>query len=324
MNGNVTLSVVVPVYNSAPTLPQLTRRIEEALAPGGRIFETILVDDGSHDSSWEAIESLAADDPRIVGLRLMRNFGQHNALLAGIRQARGAVIVTLDDDLQNPPEEIPKLLARLEQGTDVVYGTPYARAHSRFRNTFSWLTMLALRKAMGAEVAGKVSPFRAFRSDLRRAFEHYRSAYVSIDVLLTWGTSRFAAVEVEHHARAEGRSNYDILRLIAHAMTMMTGFSTLPLRLASITGFLFTLFGGAVLAWVLIVYLAYGRVVPGFAFLAATTAIFSGAQLFALGIIGEYLARIHVRSLGRVPYVIDGRTPADQQANAQTASITRA
>src|SRR5262249_22574280 len=158
------------------------------------------------------------------GLNLMRNYGQHNALLAGIRIARGAVVVTMDDDLQHPPEEIPKLLAALDRGFDVVYGTPARMPHSLLRNASSWITKLVLEKAMGAETARRVSAFRAFRTELRRAFESYRSPFVSIDVLLTWGTRRFTAVEVEHRPRTVGRSHYTLRALITHALTVATGF----------------------------------------------------------------------------------------------------
>ena len=151
---------------------------------------------------------------------------------------------------------------------------------------------------MGAETARHVSAFRAFRTRLRDAFATYRGPYVSIDVLLTWGTTRFSHLTVRHEPRAMGASNYTIRKLVTHAFNMMTGFSTLPLQIASVIGFLFTFLGFLILLYVLISYLTNGAVVPGFAFLASIIAIFSGAQLFALGIIGEYLARMHFRSHG--------------------------
>jgi glycosyltransferase involved in cell wall biosynthesis len=294
--------VVVPVYESAGSLALLVRGLHEAL--DGRSFEIVLVNDGSADGSWDVIRDLASRDPRVVGLNLMRNYGQHNALLAGIRVARGEVVVTMDDDLQHPPEEIPKLLSALDRGSDVVYGTPARMPHSPLRNASSWITKLVLEKAMGAETARRVSAFRAFRTELRRAFENYRSPFVSIDVLLTWATRRFTAVEVEHRPRALGRSHYTLKALVTHALTVATGFSTLPLRLASLVGFAFTLVGLAVLAWVVGRYLVLGGSVPGFPFLASIIAIFSGAQFFALGIIGEYLARMHSRMMERPTYAV--------------------
>jgi glycosyltransferase involved in cell wall biosynthesis len=234
----------------------------------------------------------------------MRNYGQHNALLAGIRAARGPVIVTMDDDLQHQPEDIPRLLAELDRGAHVVYGTPMGMPHSFFRNLASWITKIALQKTMGASTARKVSAFRAFKTSLRNAFAGYQSPYVSIDVLLTWATTRFSSVPVEHRPREIGKSNYTFRTLLVHGLTMMTGFSTLPLRFATLVGFCVTLFGFGILAFVLITYFVRHGSAPGFPFLASIIAIFSGTQLFALGIMGEYLARMHVRLMERPAFVI--------------------
>ena len=264
----------------------------------------MLVNDGSADGSWDVIRELVRRNPTIRGINLMRNYGQHNALLAGIRSARGEIIITMDDDLQHPPAEIPKLLEELARGYDVVYGTPVKLPHSAMRNVSSWILKLVLQRAMGTDTARQVSAFRAFRTSLRRAFENHQSPLVSIDVILTWGTRRFSAVRVEHRPRAAGESQYTFRSLVTHALTVATGFSTLPLRLASLFGFCFTLLGLAVLAYVVGNYFVRGGGVPGFAFLASIIAIFSGAQFFALGIIGEYLARIHSRMMERPAYAI--------------------
>jgi undecaprenyl-phosphate 4-deoxy-4-formamido-L-arabinose transferase len=234
----------------------------------------------------------------------MRNYGQQNALLMGIRAARNEIIITIDDDLQNPPEEIPKLLDKLAEGIDVVYGKPQRQQHGLWRDMASTVTKLALQGAMGAATARDASAFRAFRTQLRDAFADYKSPYVSIDVLLTWGTTRFTAIEVRHDPRLVGASNYTFRKLVVHALNMMTGFSTWPLQAASLMGFGFTLFGIAVLLFVLGRYVMLGGSVPGFPFLASIVAIFSGAQMLALGIIGEYLARMHFRMMGRPSSVI--------------------
>ncbi len=306
-----TLSVVIPVYNSDEALPRLVERLQPVLAENSDRFEVILVDDCSHTDAWTVVEDLAARHDWLRGLRLMRNYGQHNALLCGIREARYEIIVTMDDDLQNPPEEIPKLLAALADGHDVVYGTPGKEQHGLWRDLASRITKIALSGAMGAETARKVSAFRAFRRDVRAAFARYPGPFVSIDVLLTWGTSRFAAVPVRHDARQQGESNYTVGRLILHALNMMTGFSALPLQIASLVGFAFTLAGIFVLFFVLGRYLLEGDSVPGFPFLASIVAIFSGAQLFALGIIGEYLARMHFRSMEQPAYTVRASTPSE-------------
>jgi len=298
------LSIVVPVYNSEHSLPLLVSRVETVLAEEGRTAEMVLVNDGSRDRSWDVIRRLASEYPWVRGINLMRNCGQHNALLCGIRAARFEAIVTMDDDLQNPPEEIPRLLAKLDEGYDVVYGAPRKETHGFLRDLASKLTKITLQKAMGSETARNVSAFRIFRTHLRDAFAHYRASYVSIDVLLTWATTRFTAVHVENAPRTIGSSNYTMQKLIAHALNMMTGFSTLPLEVASIVGFIFMLFGMATLAWVLGRWMIVGSVVPGFAFLGSALAVFSGAQLFALGVIGEYLARMHTRLSDRPSYVV--------------------
>ena len=151
---------------------------------------------------------------------------------------------------------------------------------------------------MGVETAREVSTFRAFRTRIRDSFEQYRGNFVAIDVLLTWGTTRFASIEVEHRERAVGGSNYTLSKLVTHALNLLTSFSVRPLQLASLVGFFFTLFGIAILAWVFARYFIEGGSVAGFPFLASIIALFSGSQLFALGIIGEYIARIHIRSDG--------------------------
>jgi len=234
----------------------------------------------------------------------MRNYGQHNALLAGIRAARYELIVTIDDDLQHPPEEIPKLLTRLAEGYDVIYGMPSAEQHGFWRDLASQVTKLALQSAMGAETARKVSAFRVFRTELRQAFSVYQSPFVSIDVLLTWATTRFSAVTVRHEPRRIGASNYTFRKLLTHALNMTTGFSTWPLQFASMIGFAFTIVGGVLFMYVVARYIIQGGIVPGFPFLASMIAIFSGAQLFALGIIGEYLARMHFRAMEKPTYTI--------------------
>jgi glycosyltransferase involved in cell wall biosynthesis len=312
---DLAVSVVVPVYDAEATIGELVARIEAALAPAARL-EIVLVNDGSRDRSAAVIADLAATDPRVVPIDLMRNYGQHNALLAGIRAARNDVVVTLDDDLQNPPEEIPKLLAKLAEGYDVVYGTPLVEQHGWLRDLASHLTKLTLQNAMGAETARNISAFRAFRLELREAFAGYRNPFVSIDVLLTWATTRFAALPVRHDPRRVGRSNYTMGRLVIHALNMMTGFTTWPLQVASLIGFACTAFGLVLLAWILGRYVVQGGSVPGFPFLASAIAIFSGAQLFALGIIGEYVARIHFRTMDRPPYAIR-RAPAGPRPAAR-------
>lgn len=279
-------------------------RIERVLDQTGWEYEVVLVNDGSRDGSWRKVQELSQQNPSVRGIQLMRNYGQHNALLCGIRSAVYPTVVTLDDDGQNPPEEIPKLLARLDEGYDLVYGVPEHQQHGLWRNAASRLTKLAMQSVLGAESASHVSGFKAFHTRLRNAFAEYEGACVAIDVLLSWGAARVGSVRVRHDPRQQGKSNYTFGGLVTHTFTMMTSFGVLPLRFASLIGFFFTLFGAGVLVYVVGRYLLQGGSVTGFPFLASIIAIFSGAQLFALGMMGEYLARIHFRSMKKPAYVV--------------------
>ncbi len=298
------ISIVIPVYNAVETLQELYRRLIPAMEVLTDHFEVIMVEDCGRDRSWEIIKDLAQHDDRIIGKRLSRNYGQHNALLCGIRAARYEVIITMDDDLQHPVGELATLLNKLNEGFDVVYGSPIQEKHGFLRNTASRMTKFALKNAMGISAARNVSAFRVFHTRIRDSFVDFRSPSISLDVLLTWGTSNFTAVTVAHDRRLAGTSNYTYGKLIKHAFDVMTGFSTVPLQLASLMGFIFTAFGFGVLAWVLINYFISDTGVRGFPFLASIIAIFSGAQLFALGIFGEYLARIHFRTMDRPSYTV--------------------
>lgn len=298
------VSVVVPVFNSEATLEELTSRIFTVLRPITINCEIILVNDNSRDGSWEVIKKLAEQNSDIRGIRLMRNYGQHSALLAGIIKAKYEVIVTLDDDLQHPPEEIPKLLDKLNQDYDIVYGKPDERSHDFWRNVTSWLLKVILKVALGANIAKHLSSFRAFHTNLREGFEGFTDAKLSIDVLLSWSAARVTHVMVQHDARRVGSSQYTLRRLVVLALTIMTGYSTLPLRVASAVGLLTSLFGISMFFYVVLRRLLETDYVPGFTFIASEIALFAGLQLFAIGIIGEYLARLHFRTMGKPAFVI--------------------
>lgn len=309
------ISIIIPVYRSQESLSFVVEELGNVLPTLAEQYELIFVDDSSPDNSWAVIQTLIKTHDWIRAIQLMRNYGQHNALLCGIRQARYDTIITMDDDLQHPPDQIPLLLAQLDNGYDVVYGTPQHEQHGLLRDLASQITKIALQNSMGVETARNVSAFRAFRTEIRQAFTQYHSPYVSIDVLLTWGTSRFTAVQVQHDERKFGTSNYTLRKLITHALNMITGFSVVPLQLASLLGFVLSVFGLLIFIYVIGRYLIEGGSVPGFPFLASIIAVFSGAQLFAIGIIGEYLARIHFRTMERPVYTV--RTilePSDKNA----------
>jgi glycosyltransferase involved in cell wall biosynthesis len=311
------VSVIIPVYNGAETLSDVVSSADEVLGAAGLRREFVLVDDASTDSSWQVIRELCQKRPNVRALGLRRNFGQHNALLAGIRAAKHDVTVTLDDDGQHPVDEIPRLLNALRGGEDVVYGYAVRSGHGTRRRLATWLTKLALRAVMGTAVATKVSAFRAFRTELRQGFADFHGPYVSIDVLLSWTTRKFAAIPTRHRPRAGGESGYSLRKLIGYSLTLVTGFTTWPLRVASLFGLILTLFGAGVLVYVLATYFGGGSV-RGFTFLASVITIFAGAQLLTLGTMGEYLARMHVRLMDRPAYAI--RTTIGEEVGGQTSS----
>lgn len=297
------ISVVVPVYQSVESLPLLTTRVAEALQPNSA-FEIIFVDDGSKSESWEKIELLEKAYEFVHSIRLGRNYGQHAALVAGIRNARYDVTVTIDDDLQNPPEEIPKLIEALSSEVDVVYGVGTQIAQGLWRRIAAHSIRRVLRRSASAESAPHMSSFRAIHTNLRDAFSGNLGPGVSLDALLTWGTSRFSSVEVQHDERQEGKSNYNLRKLIRFAIDTSTGYSVFPLQIASILGLVAALMSLIVFVFVIGRLLVTGESVPGFPFLASIIAFFAGMQLFALGIIGEYLARMHYRVMGKPTYFI--------------------
>lgn len=301
------LSVVVPVYKGETFLEPLVAELIRTVPTFADKYEVILVNDGSPDNSWQLIQNLTRTYSCVKGIRMMRNYGQHNATLCGVRAAQYEVVVTIDQDLQHPPGEIPQLLGKLQEGYDVVYGAPRKLPQSFWRNVMTAGIKWILAKVIGLPSVHNVSAFRAFRTHLRDAFVNFQSPSLILDVLLSWGTTRFTSVPVDI-APAE-RSNYSFTMLVRTATLILIGYSTLPLRFASWIGFGMTLFGLGVFIYVLVVYFTAGSP-PGFPFLASMIALVSGAQLFALGIFGEYLARMFDRSMDRPPYVIQEMTEA--------------
>ena len=308
----------MPVYNSQATLPTLIDRLAAVLPGVADRFEVVLVNDGSHDGSWEAIGQAARKHAWVRGINLMRNYGQHNALLAGIRAARYAVTVTMDDDLQHPPEEIPRLLAALAQGNDLVYGTPIETQRGLWRRVSS-----RDREAVAAPRAG--SRHRLAGQRLPRVPD--RAARGLRPLRGAGGRHRRAPRVVDDPHRVGGRPARSAppraiaVQLAAKLARLMldltTTFRTWPLRLASLVGFIVMLGGLGTFAFVLLSYLATGRPLSVFRFLASILAIFSGAQLLTLGIMGEYVARIHHRVLREPAYVVReriGDEPTDRDA----------
>lgn len=305
------LSIVVPAYRSPGTLGQLCDEIEEHLSPLFDRVEVIIVDDGSGDQTWHSIEELAAERPEVRGISLLRNYGQHNALLAGLRDATLPLILTIDDDLQNPPRVVPQLLACLSDEIDLVYGRPIQEPQGLLRNGASRLTKRSMAAALGPDVYPRSSAFRLFRRELVDAADWVRDPYISVDVLLSWGTNRITDVEVDFDVRPSGQSGYTLRSLVRHAVNMVTGYSARPLRWMSLFGLFSALLGFVMLSYVLVQFLVGDVDVQGFTFLAAAVTLFSGVQLLSLGFLGEYIGRMHFRSMGKPPYVVRSTTNTD-------------
>lgn len=302
------LSVVIPAYRSPGTLGRVCDELQLHVAPLVSELEVIFVDDGSGDGTWASIQELAARHPWVRGLTLLRNYGQHNALLAGLRQARLPLILTIDDDLQNPPDQVPTLLAALTDDVDLVYGTPTEERQSWWRNLASTATKRTMATALGPDVYPRPSAFRLFRRELVSAADTVSDPYISVDVLLSWATSRITDVPVRFREREAGQSGYTLKKLVRHALNMITGYSTRPLRWVSAFGLLIAVLGFALLAFVMLSYVMNGRHVAGFTFLAAALSLFSGVQLLSLGVVGEYIGRMHFRTMGKPPYVVRAMT----------------
>jgi len=298
------VSVVIPVYNSAATLPLLIDRLMNVLTGQEHSFEIICVDDGSRDDSWNLLCQLQREHPgQIVAIQLMRNFGQHNALMCGFRHTQGRFVVTIDDDLQHPPEELPKLLAAIEEGGhDLVYGNPDRRQHRAWRNVGSLLVNAAYRLMFRTKVS--ISAFRVMRRELLDAIFPYTLNYTFVDGLLAWNTQRVGEVIVEHHPRHAGRTGYSLSKLVCLALNLFTNFSLLPLQVVSLMGFAAATAGLAAGGYYLVQYFQNSIMIPGYASTIVSILVLGGVQLLSLGIIGEYLGRLHLNVNRKPQYTI--------------------
>lgn len=313
------LSVVIPVYRSAGTLDELVGRLVQVLEPRGGDYEIILVEDASPDESWQAVRRVYDRYPgRVVAVQLMRNFGQHNALMCGFRHARGDVIVTLDDDLQHLPEEIPLLLEALHsRGLDLVYGRFDDKRHEGWRNLGSnaiyWFCRLAFQARF------KVSPFRAIRGSVVRQILTYSLNYTFVDGLIAWCTQRIGEVPVSHRPRAQGRSGYSVRKLLLLSLNLFTNFSLLPLQTISAGGALAAGLGFLASCYYLVQYLLANVTVPGYTSVMLAVLILGGLQLLALGVLGEYVGRLHM-NVNCKPQYVERQALGAEGAHAKRAA----
>jgi undecaprenyl-phosphate 4-deoxy-4-formamido-L-arabinose transferase len=317
----LSVSVVIPCYRSARTLPTLVARLIDVLMGVTMTFEILLVVDGDGDDTWAVARDLATRSPYVRAIRLARNYGQNAALIAGVRAARHEVTVTMDDDLQHPPDQVPRLLLALGEELDLVYGVAEHEEHGRTRNLCSHVAKVAIAVSLGITNARDLSAFRAFRTFLRGSFDLVTGPDVSVDVALSWGTTAVGAVRVRMVERSRGRSGYTFRALLRHATNMFLGYSTVPLRIATFMGFALGLAGIVLFVRLVWLYLNNETTVAGFTTIASLVAVFSAAQLVAIGVLGEYVGRIHSHGMGRPTYLIRERIGAlDERATVDAVA----
>lgn len=297
------ISVVVPVYRAEKTLEELHRRLVAVLSIMGFSYELIFVEDCGGDGSWSVIEQLGRQDTNLRGVKLSRNFGQHAATICGFAQSRGRWVVTLDDDLEQSPEEIPRLFVKAQEGYVLVYGVYPQRSHAAWRNLTSGLARYLFKKAI-PQLNDVYTSFRMIDGDLAREVCRFESPFSFVDGYLSWLTNNCASVEVAHLTRAHGTSNYTLRKLLAHTINIFVTFSDLPLRLASWVGLGSFLIGMFWLCYILLMKLVGGITASGFTSLMAGIVLFGGIQLFVLGIFGEYLSRINFKTSKKPLYLV--------------------
>jgi len=315
------LSIVIPVFNEEQCLPELVRRCLAACAETQLRFEVVLVDDGSSDRSAELIEQASAANPdRLVGVLLNRNYGQHAAVMAGFKHCHGEIIVTLDADLQNPPEEIPKLVAEMQKGFDVVGTVRVERQDSGFRRLSSAIVNRVVQKATGVLMHDYGCMLRAYRRHIVHAMLQCHERSTFIPILANSFARKTTEIEVRHSDRVVGGSKYSLWKLISLQFDLLTGITTFPLRLLSMLGVLISAAGVGFGVFLLVMRLIYGSdwAVQGVFTLFAILFIFIGAQFIALGLLGEYLGRMYYDVRARPRFFVNKVTGRSNSPTSKT------
>lgn len=297
------VSIVIPVFNSAASLDELCAAIDKHLAHAA--YEMILVDDGSTDESWTRICILKKEYGRkLTGVRLSRNYGQHNALVCGFTFANGTIIITMDDDLQHPPSEITKLIDKFKNSdADVVYGIYENKQHSRIRNAGGNFARTSSKIAVGNVGIG--SSFRLLKREIAlQVIQHKNQAHLFIDEILHWYTGRFEQVAVEHHTRKHGQSGYTFRRLVGIYFDTMINYTAIPLKIMTWLGLLSSLVTFAMGVRFIFRKFMYD-VEPGFTAQIVTILFSTSLLMFCMGIIGQYLHKIYHLQSHRPSYSID-------------------
>lgn len=298
------LSVVIPVFNEQANLPALYDALNHVLKASGRSYEIIFVDDGSSDRSLEILKDLQAHDSNLVIVEFSRNFGQHAAIFGGFDQARGQIVITLDADLQNPPEAIPSLVAKIEEGYDVVGGWRENRQDPLFRRVASWAINRVTSWSTGVRLRDYGCMLRAYRRSVVQQVCKCSEISSFIPALANTFARSIAEIEVPHRDRQAGNSKYSVFKLIRLNFDLMTGFSLLPIQAISAFGLVTAVVGGAFSVFLFIRRLIVGPEAEGLFTLFAILFAFIGTQILALGIIGEYVARIYNEVRKRPRFIV--------------------
>ena len=322
MNYTDLISIVVPVFNEQENLRELIKRSIESCDRMERPFELILVDDGSRDSSPQIITEAAEQGNNVIGVLLNRNYGQHAAVMAGLAESRGNIIVTLDADLQNPPEEIPKLVKKIEEGFDVVGSVRVPRCDTFFRRIASSIVNKVAQKATGVIMHDYGCMLRAYRRNIVDAMLTCDERSTFIPVLANGFARHATEIEVKHDKRSDGQSKYSLWKLINLQFDLLTSMTTFPLRLLSVIGTLISLLGIGFGVLLLVMRLIYGATwaAEGVFTLFAILFIFIGAQFIGMGLLGEYLGRIYYDVRGRPRYFVQrvvGRNIEEKQIHTK-------
>jgi undecaprenyl-phosphate 4-deoxy-4-formamido-L-arabinose transferase len=317
------LSVVVPVFNEADNIPILHQRLIDSLQALKRPFEVIYVDDGSQDASLGVLTVLTDRDPRVKIVELTRNYGQHAAILAGFDQTRGTIVVTLDADLQNPPEEIGKLVTTIEEGADIASGVRTVRYDSLFRKMSSKVINGIIGRATGIRGRDCGCMLSAYRREVVNNVCRYAENATFIPALASLFTRSIREVPVTHAKRASGKSKYDSWRLVKLAFNLLVGFSLFPIQLISIMGLIVVLLGIVFSVLVFVRWQTVGSESLWVHALLALSLVFAGLQILALGIVGEYIGRIYREVCGRPRYLIRRVYHRGEAVDSNSAMVVR-
>ena len=303
----VSYSVVVPVFNEEGNVEAMAARVIAAMERIGEPFELLFVDDGSRDRTPELLRAVAAGDARVRVVRFTRNYGQEAAVEALYLNARGRWLIQMDGDLQHPPEEIARLVAKKNEGYDVVYGLREDRKDALFRVAASRAMQWGMRSMMEIELPDDVSTFRIMSAPVARLVAALPERRKFFSALIVWSGARIGAVKVRHEARHAGVSHYNFTKLLNHTFDLIVGFSSKPLRFIGTLGFVFAALGLGLGGWVIARKLLWDYGIMGWPSLFAAVVILGGVQLVATSVIGEYIARIYVQAQARPLYNVAER-----------------